>query len=239
MLTLADLVTKLLAGPVADSPLAGLTPWTGGALPAAMWPLGAKIDAVLLRLFTRYPVLVKELELVTFGGRFVYPLEAKYALTSGSAEPQKFLLDSVAEPFLGDVLAIERMFDGDHSPLALNDRNDSTSWFTGPTPTTLSMDYPVDATHYYVEYRARHPKLDLSAADPASVWIQIPDVMENALLAGTVYEVFCNQSGENAAAKAAELQGKFENECLLLDDRNSLNQYSTDTNLKLELGGWV
>ena len=231
---LQDVLDLIVAGPVGDLPLGG---GGSGVLPAEKRPLlGLKLDSALLALHTRFPLRLKTLELVTFTGRYSYPLEPKYALTDPGAEPQRFLLDSESEPFTGDVLAIERIYDGSHCPLPLNDREDPLSWFT-PRPTTLSMDYPLDDTHYFVEYRARHPKLDTSS--PSTEAVDVPDVLLNALLARVAYEAFCGQTGENATMKAQEQLAKYEAECALVEDRNSVQSSVTDTNTKFDQGGWV
>lgn len=237
MLTLEDLLTKIAGGPVGDTALGGAS--SGTIPPASLPQLGVKIDAALLRLFTLFPLLVKTIELVTFAGRYQYPLLAKYALTDPGAEPQRFILDSAGNPFLGDVLAVERVLDSEHNPLPLNNREDCTSWFTGPAPTVLSMDYPADDARYFIEYRARHPKVDVTVADASTVAIEIPDVAENALLAAIAIEVFRGLNSDTALVQGQRAEALFTAECVLLDDRNSLNQHNSSSNCKPALGGWI
>lgn len=233
---LSELLLQLTSGAVGDLAIGG--GGTGVIPPLQLDALGLKIDAALTHLHTRFPLRLKTQELQTYAGRYVYPLEQAFAQTSGSLEPQKFILDTVTDVFQADVLAIERIFDSEHNPLPLNDRQASTSWFT-VKPTVLAMDYPVDDTHYFVEFRARHPKVNAAAEDPSSEVIDIPEALVSALVARIGYEVFCTQSGENALLKAQELRDRSEYECSLVDSLNTLNSSVVDTNVKLGLGGWI
>lgn len=233
---LDDVLLRIVQGPVGDLSLAANGVWSA-VTPENRVKLVHAVQTVLTALYTRFPLKTRTLTIGTVDGVFTYPLRAEFAATSTSREPNKFIQDSAADPFLGDVLMIEHVMDSQRNELGLNDRRDAASWFTVAYD-TLSMDYPLTGQNYFVQYRANHPELDanlpLEGQDVA-----IPPTLLRALLAGVAYEVFCTQTGENAVLKSQELQAKYESLCLEVEADNTVQSSVIDTRSDAILrGGW-
>lgn len=196
-------------------------------------------NTALIALYTRFPLMLRELELETVDGRFEYPLRRDFALTSGSAEPIKFIKDSAGNLFTGDVLKVVGIIDGTSGdPLPLNDRNHELSWFTAAYD-VLRMGYPKTGDRYLVEYRAKHDDIPVVVSDPTQVEIAVPSVLETALLhhiAGTIYG---GMSIEGALGKSQMHMAAYEAECGHHEQINTFDQWFAPSNLKPEIGGWV
>ena len=235
-MNLQQLLQRLARGPVGDLKIGGDR---SGSIPSDEIPgMVQKAQAVLTALHTRYALSVKSLTLEMVDGLFVYPLRKEFAQTSGSTEINKFIKDSVGEPFTGDLIQVEHILDANRCELPLNDRGDAVSWFTIAYD-TLSMDYPVAGNTYFVQYRADHATLD-PAGNLNTQSIRVPVALEEALLAKLAYEVFSTQTGESAAIKAAEMQAKYENICAEIEARNVTNSSVVEDRADhIAAGGWV
>jgi hypothetical protein len=235
-MNLQQLLQRLARGPVGDLKIGGDR---SGTIPADEIPgMVEKAQAALTAMHTRFALSVKSLTLEMVDGLFVYPLRKEFAQTSGSTEINKFIKDSVGEPFTGDLIQIEHILDSARCELPLNIRGDCVSWFTIAYD-TLSMDYPVAGDTYFVQYRADHATLD-ATGNLNTQNIRVPVALEEALLAKIGYEVFCTQTGESAAIKAAELQNKYEAACLEIELRNVTNSSVVEDRAdQIAGGGWV
>lgn len=235
-MNLAQLLQRLAQGPVGDLSIGGDR---SGTIPAGeIAGMVAKTQAALTALHTQFALSLKTLTIEVVSGIFLYPLRKEFAQTSSSAEIHKFIKDSVAQPFLGDLINIEHVLDAQRCELPLNKRQDCTSWFQVAYD-TLSMDYPVTGDTYFVEYRADHAALDV-AGDLASQLIRIPTALEEALLAKVGHEVFAAQGSETAQAKAAELLAKYQLICAEIEARNTTGTSMIQDRADLfRAGGWV
>lgn len=236
MTTLADLARDLSLGHVSDLPAYGIG--DGVFEPSQVPKLLLRVNDTLRLLYTRFPLQRRTLVVEAIDGVHLYPLRVEYALTSGSLEPNKFIKDSVADPFRGDVLGIEHVFDGDRNELALNDRQDCTSLHT-PSFDVLQIDRPVTGDRYHVEYRAAHAPVPMDTTDLASIPLRLPA----ALLSAAKYHIAAGlhegAGSEGAMTKAQSYLNAYEAECARLDQANTLNQSMVDTNTGPERGGWI
>lgn len=236
-MNLADILSKLSLGPLSEQVAFG----TGaGSIEADKVPkLVFHIGQALVALYTRFPLRVRSLELETVDGLYEYPLQARFAQTSSSTELNKFIKDSIADPFPGDVLRITAVADAATGcELPLNKRHDELSWFTSGYD-TVRMGYPKTGDRYRIEYRARHAALDPNPATPAEVELRLPDELVPALLAHVAGHVYGGMSMEGALAKSQGFLATYENECVLHEQSNTWDQHHTPHNTRFEQGGWV
>lgn len=231
-------MSRLAQGPVGDLAIGG-----AGAQQiqlADQVKLLPKVQEALTQLHTRFPLAIKTIVLQTIDGRFEYPLWVKHA-QADTSEPMadKFIIDTLSAKFTGDVLAIEHVLDNDRNELGLNDRRDVTSWFTVAYD-TLSMDYPVSGQTYFVQYRGDHAVLNPDSGTFATQQLRIPTTLEAALIAKVGYEIFCTQTGESAAIKAQELEGKYNAICNELEAMNALNSSVVENrDCQFKRNGWA
>lgn len=254
-MNLALLLQKLSYGHLSDLSIAGEG---SGVVPVANIPkLVMRVEDALVQLYTRFPLQLRTLVLETVSGLYHYTLTAPFAQTSGSTELNKYIKDTVAMPFLDDVLLVTAVLgneatlpktpyftphgkpdDNNYRLLPLDDTGGELSWFN-TSYDTLSMDYPVTGDRYLVQYRAKHARLELQPADPTAVDIRVPSVLENALLSYVAAKVYSGMGGTDAALKTKQLMDEFERDCRFHEDRGTFQQVADYTNTKAMLGGWV
>lgn len=236
IMLLQDFFQKLALSPVGDLSVGGEST---GTLPTQSYPrMVSHLNSALTDLHTRLPLRKEVLSIVALSSRNRYPLQRQHALTSGSAEPDKFIIDSASKPFLGDVLGIEAIHDADHCPLNLNVLGDRFGWHTVSFD-TLTMGYPVTGETYFVQYRQRHPQI-LPNADPGATEIQIPPSLEAALVYYTGYCVFGAMTADSASMKANELMSLYERSLLQVTEANVTNTSITDVREeRFHRDGWV
>lgn len=236
MTLLSDIARDLSLGHLADLPAFGIA--DGVIEPSQQTKLLLRTNDALRAIYTRFPLQVRTLVIEAVDGMHLYPLRQEFALTSGSAEPVKFIKDSVAEPFLEDVLGIEHVYDGEHCELALNDREDPTSLHT-PAFDVLQIDKPVTGDRYHVEYRALHAAVPMETTDLSTVRLRVPAALLTAFKALIAAGIHEGAGNEGSMAKAAGLAAIYEAECARLEHANTLNHSMVDTNTKPQRGGWI
>lgn len=236
-MNLANILSKLSLGPLSEQAAYG----TGaGSVETDKIPqLVHHIGLGLTALYTRFPLLIRTLELETVDGLFEYPLQARFAQTSSSTEPNKFIKDSGFNPFTGDVLKVTGIQDARTGcDLPLNKRHDELSWYV-TSYDTVRMGYPKTGDRYRIEYRARHAALEPNPTDPSTVEIRLPDELVPALLHYVAGQVYGGLSMEGALAKSQGHLTSYENECQLHEQTNTWDQHNEPHNTKFCAGGWV
>lgn len=205
--------------------------------------VASHITLGLTALHRRFNLRQGRISLALTADKEFYPLDSKYAVANTrSKEPadNRFILDSIANPFRDDLLKIERvLLNG--SEVALNDPLAVESVIE-PRAGLLQVPPDWEGT-LQVRYRANHPPLVLKGGylDPGLVEIELPDAYLQALLyfvasrahnpVGMVNEF---NAGNNWAAK-------FERECKQLEADNLAPAAGSDIRgqTRFERGGWV
>jgi hypothetical protein len=204
-------------GRLSRGPLSNLSMSNEGDGTIVEAKLPAVIDYLnegLLKIFTRFDLLEKEVILEQIDGVTRYELDSRYALTKAAENPtlQHYIIDSIANPFTDDLLKVLSVWKaGTVNPirLPLNDDNNSCSLFT-PKSDLLQVPEPVDAEPLYLIYQARHPIL---TQDEMEAEIEIPAVLEEPLLAYVAHKVYFYMNGQEHSQKAAEHLSSYEAGC--------------------------
>lgn len=238
MTTLADIARDLSLGHLADLPSFG----EGDGLiePTQLSKFLLRANDALRAVYARFPLQMQTIIVEAVDGVHLYPLRKEYALTSGSVQPNKFIKDSVANPFKEDVLGIEHVFDGEHCELSLNDRNDPTSLHT-PSFDVLQIDKPKTGDRYHVQYRAMHEPVPMTVTETemVNVPLRIPAALLSAFKFHIASGLHEGGGSEGTTAKSIMYASAYETECIQLEKTNALNHSMVDTNIKPELRGWI
>lgn len=145
-------------------------------------PLISDINLGITELHKRLWLRTEELYIQQYAHIEHYILAPKYAAQFGSAEPYKYILDTVENPFQDNVLKIEECYNEIGELLVLNDPTDSESLFT-PTYRSLQVPNPVSANIIGIQYRANHPKLVyVPGVEPEDIEIALPESLLEPLL---------------------------------------------------------
>lgn len=192
------------------------------------------VNEALTALYGKFVLQEKEVQVRAYDQMTIYPLKKIYADQDTSVVPQKFIADSVTEPFLEDVVRILDVYDEGGTRLVLNDPTGLGQVYT-PNPTTVQIVKPVTGNTYFVMYQARHPKV---LADELESIIELPDVLMPALEAYVAYLVLSPMNGQEHAAKAAEHYARYEAICAEALEKDLVGTSVVGDVTKLTDRGW-
>ena len=191
------------------------------------------INSGLLALYTRYPLLMKELRLQQYGYITSYKLSVEHAKTNSTSNEVKYIIDSNVAPFTGDVIRVEEIADEVGDVLEINS-SDYDKVVLLPSMDTLEIPNPTNTNVLFVTYRAKHPTLTSKDDD-----IILPVHMLTALYAYVGSRVYAGGTVAEHVAKTAELTTKYEMLCQQFEMQGMVNNDVQKINMRPELGGWI
>jgi hypothetical protein len=167
------------------------------------------VNQALLALFTRFVLSEKEVVVRAQDDVINYPLKQANADNDSNTTSLKYIQDTVADPFKGDVIKISTVFDEGGVELNINRKSDVNSLYS-PSPKVLQIPKPVTGNVYYVYYQASHAKLSSADLDQE---VEIPVPLEEALEAYVAYKTLSPMNGPEHSAKAIEHFQRYEMIC--------------------------
>ena len=149
----SDVFTELVHGELSAHAVA----MTGGISDTDAPKVISYINSGLLALYTRYPLLTKELRLRQYSYITSYKLCIEHARTNTASNTVKYIIDSTVAPFTGDVIRVEEVADEVGDVLEINS-SDYDKVVLLPSMDTLEIPNPTDTNVLFVVYRAKHPQ---------------------------------------------------------------------------------
>ncbi len=185
---LSDIFEQLTYGELKQFSIGG---FSKGGIQVKDYPeVISHINLGLLSLYTKFPVLEKELIIEIQEGITIYKLDYEFAESNPSGADVKYIQDTVDEPFLDDLLRIDSAYTAWGDELPLNDDSINSVYYKPEKyslfiPTWDSIQVPngmiVQDDLLYIIYRAKPVKIT-SSVDPTKHDVFIPDTMLEALL---------------------------------------------------------
>lgn len=194
----------------------------------------ACINIGLTELYTRFPLLTRELTLIQIGGKTLYPLKVENTLSNGELPSyDKYIDYTINYPFTGDLIRVLQVYDECGNEIRLND---STACRVVATPAmdVLEVPQPVDGDALFVIYQAKHPKV---AEDNAKLYL--PNHLKPLLLAYVAYRVYSGGTTQEHIMLANGMLQKFELLCAQQINLGMENSNDYDRNIKPCMGGWI
>jgi len=246
---LQEIFDQLTYGELSNLNIGGVP--EGGITECNWASVMASINLGLTALYKRFNMKDSELVLLLQPGQYVYPLESKYAVANArSTAPVKWIQDSVAAPFLDDILKIQNI-KADDCEL---DLNSGLSEYTVSTPAYNVVRIPKEIvdndadlpdhlknlTQLVISYDGKHRQLDpnIGVFDPPSIEVDLPYSHLQALLL-FVASRFNNPIGlVNEFNAGNNYNAKYEAECRLLEN-NGLEIDQNVSHNKLQNRGFV
>ncbi len=210
--------------------------------PANYAELLTHIRAGLLKLYTRFPIRERELKIIINPARTLYQLSPTKSFSSGSID--WFIQDSIESPFLGDILSISSVYDECGNPITLNDPNACTPVFI-PTYETLQIPRESEGV-LYVIYRAKPDVIatpDITSEEEIAAFLDtdlfLPDILQDALAAFVESRAYKSRNAEGSLVQSQAAMVNYENLCIDIEYRNTLNTSSLVSNVKLVERGFI
>ncbi len=237
---LSELFKRLSYGELSN--LAVAQEGIGTIEPAKVPQLVRYTNEGLLRLYSRFMLLVKDVIVEQVAHITNYELRVKNAESSDSGVTYPFIKDELGIPFTGDVIKILEVHDSFGRALYLNDASQTNTVFT-PFPDVLQVPKPIAGAALGILYQARHPVLvdTTSTAVPVILAqnVEIPFVLEAALQAMIAASVYSHMNGQENIGKSQEYLGWSESICLEVEQKDLVSQSNTPKHHKFHQRGFV
>lgn len=206
--------------------------------PKSYAQLISHINAALKKLYSRFFCSAKEIYIELDESIAIYTLDSKYAQSNtGSVIPlaDRYIADSVDNPFQDDVLKIEQCYDEEGGLLTLNDFSDDESLFT-PSYRSIQVPWPNENNTIAVQYRAAHPKIEYDVdMDISTTEVEIPEALYNAMLMYVAYRAMPRLDG---GAEKAQYKQDYEQECQRIE-QEGLYPQAEPGDWRFDTKGWV
>lgn len=233
---LGDVFKRLSYGPLSNLAISNEGDGTiiAGKKPAIIQHLN---DA-LLRLHSRFVLSEKEVIIEQREVTTNYLINVKNAVSNLDSDPANpaYVIDTEADPYKNDLIKVMGVYDSTTTQLPLNNDTNQRSVFT-PQPNVLQVPEPIEGEPLYVIYQATHVPIAANAVD--TVEINIPLVLEDALLAYIAYLVFDGMNGQDHTLKAQEYLNKYDTLCGEVIEQDLVSTSLSFTNTKFDDRGFV
>ncbi|MGL5153866.1 MAG: hypothetical protein ACRC9H_02910 [Aeromonas veronii] len=185
------------------------------------------VNLGLMNLYTRFPLLEKELVIRTKAMKQLYLLSSLYDEYSGNAEWY------IQGKFDDDIVRVNAAYVG-NTELAINDENSPFSIYL-PSYNSVQIPFSTGEEEVSIIYRAKPEEvtLDLECEIP------IPDVLTEALLVYVEYRIRKSMGGESSIALSNQALQMYEMMCAEVERKNLLNNADNSTCIRARERGWV
>ena len=198
------------------------------------------LNLELTQLYSRYPVLEKDVAFRRFPEISLYHLTRKYCRSNDeSKELYKYILDTHDNPFLGDVLKIENAYTESGQHIVLNDNNNPRAWFT-PSFDTIQIPNTtdIDTRIAIIGYKAKPEHIDPNTTDFEKD-IYIPSYLEEPMIYGITMRVAERLPTQTGMQVVQMAQAKYKELCDNVDTLNLFHENNVSTNIKLGMRKFV
>lgn len=211
----------------------------------------AHVNLGLTALYKRFNLKEGRFTLTLQPGQTTYPINSKYAVSNRkSREAVRFITDTTAEPFLDDILKIERCYSDSGFEFGLNNVDNPLAILT-PTATTvrvpaiivakdfsLADEMKTDTLEFFYRANARQIVADGTDLEPESVEVELPYTHLEPLLLFVASRVHTPGGITGEFNAGNNYFAKYEASCQELEAKNLRVDQDSQPN-KLERNGWV
>lgn len=241
MTTLHDVLSDLTYGEFSNLNLGHFLPeeFESEPDPKAYAQLTSWLNRSLKEIYSEFLLVSREIYITQDESIATYILSYDYAVTNPASpgQPIRYITDSVASPFLDDVLKIESVYDEEGGELFLNDASEDLSLFT-PSYRSLQMPYPNEFNTVAVQYRGSHPKIVYAiASDPSTIEVEIPGSLYQALLFYMAHLAYASMNTDQGS-ESNDYYRKFMASIQSVQDRGLYIQ-NEQQNTRFANNGWI
>jgi hypothetical protein len=168
----------------------------------------------------------------------IYELDVKYAVTNtASTETYKYIKDSVDNPFIGDILRIEAVYDELGNKLRLNDDNDPNSLYT-PSVTSIQVPRPNAENSLSVIYSAGTVELRKTGDNLLEQEVYLPTTLLQAISMFVAAQVVMGRDSLEAKNESLIFERKYK-EAVQLAINYGTKVVDNTVNTNKERRGWA
>jgi hypothetical protein len=233
---LGDLFKRLSFGPFSNIALG--QDGSGVINPAKRAQVISYVNDGLLRLYTRFILREEEVIIKMSESRTIYTISSKNAVSYLDEDPTNpaYVIDTHQTPYQDQLIKILSVYREDGTEVPLNIDGDANSVFT-PRFDQLQIPVPIEGEHLHVMIQSRLEVIPDNALD--GVGIEVPFVLEQALVHYIAYLHYDGMNSQEHQAKASKQLTLYDNLCLEAIDRDLVNSSQSMANSKLEDRGFI
>jgi hypothetical protein len=229
-LCLVELSDLIYSEPDAAVP----TEYPSAALRVKLLPV---INTALRQLYIDHQVSQKELVLRTSADVTRYFLTVEHALTN-AAMVEKYIIDSEANPYTGDLGRIDEVLDEDGRRVYSSVENYATGYVRMPRWDCLVFSIPADGKEFLVRYRASAPVMT-EGQDDADVDLALPPGYVDLLRLQVAQRVYGAQKTQESILKAQQYRSEAADLASRLLGQDTAQEGSIDFDGRLSQKGFV
>lgn len=210
---------------------------TGSIDLAAHAKVVTAINVALNDIFSRIPLAEKEVLVETLDWKSIYFIRKEHARMDNTPGFLKYIIDTPANPFMGDLVKVLGVTNEVGDPLPMNDAEQWASVFL-PAFDTVQFNHPGAKQIFSVQYQALHPKLVATGENYLDQVLRVPIVLMDMVKLKTASTLLAPIGGQNETAKAQALDAKYEGRHTSLVLKNDVGDTGVSTNIKAMLRGY-
>jgi len=195
------------------------------------------INSVLRQMYIEYQIAQKELVLRTSANTTQYFLTAEHAVTNVAAVA-KYIIDSVDNPYIGDLARIDEVVDEDGRKLFSAHENYLGGYVRNPQWNCLTFSVPLDLKEYLIRFRAAAPVMTETQNDQ-NVTLVLPPGYADLLRILVAERVYGAQKTPESIVKAKQ----YKEEAAMLESRlrgqDTVQESAVDFDNRLWQKGFV
>lgn len=231
-LTLQKLLNKLALGELSGS--SAVCDVTQGTLEDKYIPSVINyINDGLLELHSKFILKRKQVILRPAQGADIYQICSDNAIKGDISllSNEKFIVDSVANPFIDDLITILDVFDQNGCQICMDDRNDVNSIHTVSFD-TLQIHSNWDESFLPVIYQATHEELESTNLDQR---VSLMPFLRRALENYVAYRFFSSMNGADNLGKSHDAFGRYNSICEEAEQKDLIRETFVSTSTKLDI----
>jgi hypothetical protein len=210
------------------------TEYPSAALRVKLLPV---INTALRQLYIDHQVSQKELVLQTSADMTRYFLTVEHALTN-AALSEKYIIDSVDNPYTGDLGRIDEVLDEDGRRLYSSHENYTGGFVRMPQWNCLVFSIPTDGKEFLVRYRAAAPVMTEDQTD-ADVDLPLPPGYVDLLRLQVAQRVYGAQKTQESILKATQYRNEAADLASRLLGQDTAQEGNFDFDNRMSQKGFV
>lgn len=200
----------------------------------------SSITSVMRRLHTNFVMSRKQLTIILLPEKTRYELKPEYAFSQNIVPVPgivPYIVDSLDDPFTGDVLQLLEFRDRYNRPLSLNDP-DGRYGIRSSRPDVFWFSEDRFRGELKVTYKAKYmpPVLDFCNLEEE---VEIPDYLYGALRSGIAAEIYGAMSGQEHLVLAQKHKSDFDTWCNEVVKSDVISQTESDGGTQFDNRGFV
>lgn len=215
-----------------------------GELTNISWDSPNRIPAIicfinqgLTDLYTRFPLLEKQVIIQQYPQISIYKLTRDFARTNHKSEQlHKYILDTPFEPFTEDILQVTGVYTEEGLPIPLNDTTNPKSFFL-PSYNTIQIPNANENEATFITYKAKHNYIEPTTED-LDQEVEVPPCLAEALYTYLGYKCLVSMGSADTVQLAQLYLQRYEQLCSGTNINNTLGNLVVPTNIKAYIQGF-